>query len=539
MKNGSIKRRFAWLLIGLVLLVTAGTFVISYSALRAQDTSNRIENQYIPILNKAHELKLSVVQVQQFLTDISATRGLDGLNDGLEEAEVNAKQFRSLIQELRDLDPQNDEQYQQMLPIFEAYYATGQRMAHAYVEQGPAGGNPLMGEFDTVASNISDTVDGFVEETEKRVNTILETQVSEVQSGLVSVIAGALVLLVSIAIIYFIMNRTLVVLPRLTKELERVASGDLTSSTDIVELHSRNDEVGALCKVYKDMREHLTELVRSVTESSAGLVTASSNMINFTDTARRSMNHQQEEINQIATAVTEMSSSAREVASNGDETANSAREANEEAQSGMVEVNNTVDAISRLSAHIGQTSEVIRNLAQDSENIGGILEVIQGIADQTNLLALNAAIEAARAGEQGRGFAVVADEVRVLASRTQDSVREIQEMISRLQERAQSAVEVMQQSSSQTENSVVRSNAALQKLETITRSVRHITEMNTQIALASSQQSAVAEEVSKNINIISASTSEMAQETEQMATSGKQLELLANSLNAQITRFRI
>ena len=539
MKNGSIKRRFAGLLIVLVLLVTAGTVVISYSALRAEDTSYRIENQFIPILNKAHELKLSVVQVQQFLTDISATRGLDGLDDGLEEAEVNARLFRSLIQELRELDSQNDEQYQKMLPIFEDYYATGQRMAHAYVEQGPAGGNRMMEEFDTVASNISEEVDGFVAATEERVNAILESQVTEVRRGLVSVIVGALVLLAGIAFIYLILNRPLVVLTRLTKELQRVANGDLTSNTNTTELHNRNDEVGILCGVVKEMRQHLTELVRSVTESSAGLVTAASDMTRFTDKARRSMSRQHEEVNQIATAVTEMSASSREVANNADETANSAREANEEAQSGMAEVSNTVEAISRLSAHIGQTSEVIINLAQDSENIGGILEVIQGIADQTNLLALNAAIEAARAGEQGRGFAVVADEVRVLASRTQDSVREIQDMISRLQERAHCAVEVMQQSSEQTDNSVERSNAALERLETITRSVHHITEMNTQIAMSSGQQSVVAEEVSKNINIISTSTSEMAHETEQMTTSGQQLESLATKLSEQITRFRV
>lgn len=539
MKKNSLKKIFSWLLLCLAAVVTFGVLAISLSALNTEEISTQIKKQYIPILNKAHEVKLSVVQVQQWLTDISATRGLDGLNDGFDEAEANAQRFRMLIKELGELDPVNEGVYQKMLPVFEAYYETGQRMAHAYVESGPAAGNQLMAEFDTVAAKISEDVDSFLTATENRVNEVLETQVNMVQTGLLSVIVAGLVILIGIAFIYFIMNRALVILPVIAKELKLLASGNLTRNSDLLNTNTRKDELGELCSAAQDLREHFIELVSSVTESSASLVTASGELNEFTTTARVSMNRQQDEVDQISTAITEMSASAAEVASNANETASSAQQANEEAKFGMEEVKNTVDSISRLSTHIEETSEVIRNLAQDSNDIGSILEVIQAIADQTNLLALNAAIEAARAGEQGRGFAVVADEVRSLASRTQDSVSEIQNMISRLQERAQSAVHVMTQSSEQTGNSVERSNTALGRLDSITRSVQHITEMNMHIASASSQQSVVAEEVSQIINKISVGTSEIAQETEQMSGSGQQLEQLANNLSNKITRFRI
>jgi len=539
MKKNSLKKIFSWLLLCLAAVVTFGVLAISLSALNTEEISTQIKKQYIPILNKAHEVKLSVVQVQQWLTDISATRGLDGLNDGFDEAEANAQRFRMLIKELGELDPVNEGVYQKMLPVFEAYYETGQRMAQAYVESGPAAGNQLMAEFDTVAAKISEDVDSFLTATENRVNEVLETQVNMVQTGLLSVIVAGLVILIGIAFIYFIMNRALVILPVIAKELKLLASGNLTRNSDLLNTNTRKDELGELCSAAQDLREHFIELVSSVTESSASLVTASGELNEFTTTARVSMNRQQDEVDQISTAITEMSASAAEVASNANETASSAQQANEEAKFGMEEVKNTVDSISRLSTHIEETSEVIRNLAQDSNDIGSILEVIQAIADQTNLLALNAAIEAARAGEQGRGFAVVADEVRSLASRTQDSVSEIQNMISRLQERAQSAVHVMTQSSEQTGNSVERSNTALGRLDSITRSVQHITEMNMHIASASSQQSVVAEEVSQIINKISVGTSEIAQETEQMSGSGQQLEQLANNLSNKITRFRI
>jgi len=538
MKNNSIKKRFEWLLSGLLTVVIVGAIAISLSALRTQDTSTRIGSQYIPILNKSHELKLSVVQVQQWLTDISATRGLDGLNDGFDEADANAQLFRTLIQELRELDPANGEQYQMMLPIFEAYYETGQRMAQAYVDSGPVGGNRMMEAFDTVAANISEEVDGLLADTETRVAAVLDAQANKVRTNLISIILGGAVLIIGIAVIYLIMNRTLAALPIVAKELKRVASGNLSGDSAPHYKTTRNDELGELCSAVQDLREHFIKLINSVSESSASLVTAAGGMNQFTNTARTSMGCQQDDVNQIATAVTEMSSSANEVASNANQTATSAQEAHEEAQFGMDEVKNTVDAISSLSTHIEQTSEVIRNLAQDSNDIGGILEVIQGIADQTNLLALNAAIEAARAGEQGRGFAVVADEVRGLASRTQDSIREIQGMITRLQERAHSAVQVMAQSSDQTGASVERSNTALERLNSITRSVQHITEMNRQIALAAGQQSVVGEDVSQIINKISMGTGEIVRETEQMSTSGQQLAQMANNLSTQITRFR-
>jgi methyl-accepting chemotaxis protein len=181
----------------------------------------------------------------------------------------------------------------------------------------------------------------------------------------------------------------------------------------------------------------------------------------------------------------------QEVARNATEAAKAASHSDEEAQNGQAVVDRTINAIDALASEVDRAANVIHRLEQDSDKIGTVLDVIKGIAEQTNLLALNAAIEAARAGEQGRGFAVVADEVRTLASRTQQSTAEIQQMIERLQAGAQEAVSVMEDSRSRASDSVSSAQSAGQSLESITRSVASITDMNTQIASAADEQSAL------------------------------------------------
>ncbi|WP_420800887.1 methyl-accepting chemotaxis protein [Pseudomonas cavernae] len=234
-----------------------------------------------------------------------------------------------------------------------------------------------------------------------------------------------------------------------------------------------------------------------------------------------------------------MAATVQEVARNSAHTADAAQEADRAANSGRQVVEQMVGTIQRLSGEIGQAAEVVQALAANTANIGGILDVIRGIADQTNLLALNAAIEAARAGEQGRGFAVVADEVRSLAKRTQDSTQEIQGMIERLQEGAQQAVSVMTQSRAQAETGARQADDAGQALASITHSNRVISEMAVQIASAAEEQAAVAQDISQRIELIRDLASSNAAGSDQVNSANQSLAELAELLHAQVRYFNL
>jgi methyl-accepting chemotaxis protein len=227
------------------------------------------------------------------------------------------------------------------------------------------------------------------------------------------------------------------------------------------------------------------------------------------------------------------------VARNAVDASQAARSADQEAQSGRKVVDEVVAAIDELATEVGNSSQMILSLKDNAEQIGSVLDVIRGIAEQTNLLALNAAIEAARAGEQGRGFAVVADEVRTLASRTQESTEEIQAMIEKLQQGANAAVSAMQSGQQKTENTVQRAGSAGDALGAITEAVSRIAEMNAHIAHAAEEQSTVARDINRNVSEIHGLSSEAVNGAEMAAEASQALQTMAEELQQVIREFRI
>ena len=261
----------------------------------------------------------------------------------------------------------------------------------------------------------------------------------------------------------------------------------------------RHDEAGQVMLALKYLEKEAGGIVGRIADSSSSISSSADKLMSAIELNKVTIDSQHTETDMVATAVTEMSASIQEVASNAQLTAESATQANTEVNNSKQVVSRTMDAIHSLAADVEQAGEVIRKLNEDSDRISSVVSVISGIAEQTNLLALNAAIEAARAGEQGRGFAVVADEVRTLANRTHDSTREIQEMIEQLQDGASRAVDVMEQSRQQADNSVERGEEAVTSLNAITDAVATINDMSAQIAMAVKEQNAVAQEVSQNV----------------------------------------
>ena len=535
LKSINLRQRFLLLVVILGLAVVIQGGIIFGESTDIMDQASEVAREQVPILNRAHQLKLTVVQVQQWLTDISATRGLDGLNDGFDEAENNAQQFRQLIEELKSLDEANAERYQAMLPVFDDYYAVGKQMAQAYVEQGPAGGNQMMAQFDEVAAKMSEQVDGFLADVSEQTEARLMAQEESAVSAQYSIGIGSVIVFAGILAVYAIMARALGYLPKAVAELERVADGDLTSSLQV----NRHDEIGDLLRGIQSMRGQLHEIVTKITHSTVQLSTASEQILTTTTQTSANIQRGQSETEQVATAMEEMTATVQEVARNTADTAHAAHEANNEATDGLKVVSQSNQAIEQLASQIGSTSDIIHQVEQDSEGISSVLDVIRGVAEQTNLLALNAAIEAARAGEQGRGFAVVADEVRTLASRTQQSTEEIHNMIDQLQSGSRQAVQAMNQSHEQTQSVVEYSDAVGKSLAAIAAAVERISGMSSQISSAADEQNSVAADVSRSIVQVSDLSSQNATAAEQITASSQSLAQMSAELNALVGRFRL
>jgi methyl-accepting chemotaxis protein len=318
-------------------------------------------------------------------------------------------------------------------------------------------------------------------------------------------------------------------------DMDKCSHGDLSVNVKPNGLKDIKVLGTALQSLVQSLRTQVTAI-----DSHAGQLSQSAeNLARITNETNVGVQQQQHETDQVATAMNEMSSTVQEVAQNASLAADSAQEANTKSEQGRGVVSNTMETINGLANEIEEASRVIENLKQESENIGTVIDVIRGIADQTNLLALNAAIEAARAGEQGRGFAVVADEVRTLASRTQQSTQDIQQMVERLQSGAEKAVNVMNQSQSQAKDSVEQAALANESLVAIASMIAQINDMNTQIASAAEEQSSVAEEINKNIISISQISTQTAHGANETSEASNTMKGLATELQAVVGRFKL
>jgi len=314
-----------------------------------------------------------------------------------------------------------------------------------------------------------------------------------------------------------------------------LGEGDLTQRLPV----QGQDEMAQLATAFNAFVERMQDLVRQVGAATEQLAAASNQLSITSGETSQQVLSQQSETDQVATAMNEMTATVQEVARNANEAARSAQQTDEEASAGREVVRQTIASIQSLAAGVEDGAAVIERLSADSAEIGQVLDVIRSIADQTNLLALNAAIEAARAGEQGRGFAVVADEVRTLASRTQSSTEEIQKMIERLQGNAGNAVAAMEKGRVQGRESVAQASRAGDSLEAITGAVASINDMNAQIASAAEEQSAVAEEINRNVINISQAVDQTARGSQQISSASETLARLAADLQGQLSRFKI
>jgi len=336
---------------------------------------------------------------------------------------------------------------------------------------------------------------------------------------------------------YFVMNSIIITpLTNLALSLQAICSGDgdLSARLD----SSGKSEFAWVAGSFNTFVKKIAKTIDSIRETSEQLASASHQLAQTTHQTEQGVERQLAETTQVATAMEEMTATVQEVARNAIKASDAATTADAEAASGKNIVTKAMDGINQLASEVENAADVIHELENDSNSIGEVLSVIQGIAEQTNLLALNAAIEAARAGEQGRGFAVVADEVRTLASRTQNSTLEIQQTIERLQNRAKQAVSVMDNGRKQAVSSVEQASSASASITTISERIDTINDMNNQIAGAAEEQTAVAEEINRNINNISSVSNETSIGARNTSAASEELLALADQLRATVGQFR-
>ncbi|MFZ3183000.1 MAG: methyl-accepting chemotaxis protein [Pseudomonas sp.] len=319
--------------------------------------------------------------------------------------------------------------------------------------------------------------------------------------------------------------------------MANIASGeaDLTRSLD-----SRGrDELTALAGHFNAFTANLRNVIGQSLQAAGDLDQASQALGEIAESAQQHSQQQAQQMELVATAIHEVSYAVQDVAKNAEHAANEVRQAEDQAEQGLQNIDSSLRQIDQLSNTIGQAVAVMHSLAQESAQIGGVLEVIRSIAEQTNLLALNAAIEAARAGEQGRGFAVVADEVRLLAQRTQQSTAEIQTMIERLQSNSNAAVSVINASNDASQQTVEQARKAGESLSQIASSLRNLTNLNASIASATLEQTHVVDDINMNVTQAAALSHENALAADQSSAASQHLGHLARQLNQLLGQFRV
>ena len=501
-----------------------------------------IDEQFVKHTVMALNMEKDAIQVQQWLTDISATRAKDGLDDGFKEAENS---YRAFLKKLTALKkefqlwhyPASDiENLRTMESQFQQYYNNGKTMAQAYIDGGPEAGNKTMADFDRAAEAFSKSLQSMVKSREMAYRDAFQTvyQTEDRLQVLSLIIIGlALSLGGIVALIIRGLNYRICGLSQSINEVSK--SKDLRKR--INDEHA--DELGDAGRAFNHMMENFQGTLTQVNKAFNTMSEQSHTLHDITESTSGGMQRQSNEIDQVATAMNEMSSTVHEVARNTASAAESAKQANEATGETRQVMQKTVNSIGELAKEVERASTVISDLEAASVDIGAILETIRGIADQTNLLALNAAIEAARAGEQGRGFAVVADEVRTLAQRTQESTEEIQGLISKFQDGAKEAGAVMQKGKDSAEKSVSEVSHASEALNGISDMVASISDMNAQIANSADEQQSVVEDMNRNLVNINDETQHITDDALRAARTGEDIATLSSKIQSQVNSFKV
>ena len=526
----------------LLLIPSMGTvlFVI-YVGITTVTANNNVEllenakDIQFPALLASKNALVSMENVRDSLSSAVTT----GDEDSLQRANTLATNTRDSLTSIIQISPALASEVRPILASFNDYYDIAFGVSESMVNNTADFSRlaqlsaDMNSTFETTTANLKRFSDQRLANFRSAISESNGAAKQLVWVGIVMGIVTTLILFAAALPIVSNLRKSIVDVVNSLRDIAQ-EEGDLT-----VRIQTQNkDEVGDLVYWFNQFIEKLQGVVRDIGNSSKPLANLADNLNQVSSTARNTISAQQMAAADAKAAVDNMTQSVDEVAHSASEAAQAASEASTAADDGQRVVNQTVDSIQSLASRVEETAVVIKKLEEDSNQVGVVLDVIKGIAEQTNLLALNAAIEAARAGEQGRGFAVVADEVRTLASRTQQSTEEIQNTIEQLQSAARSAVTVMAKGTEQATVSVDEANKAGESLNAITQTISRITRMNDQIANSTGEQQTVADMISSNVDQINQRTQDTASSSEQLTLVSGELEQLSHDFNKIMQQFK-
>ncbi len=521
-----------------LLMVALGGFALLQMQ-RMHSYSDEVDKNWLPAILASNDIGLATSRVRALTLRLLTQESTADINDTL-----------ARMQEGKAALDAADGRYEALISSEQERAAYGQFVAarDRYMAQQEVVTDLIKsGRRQAAEDAVSSKLNGYADDMVARLAELTKlnqqgasaaaSNTADVYGGSVKMVLGLAVASVVATILLALMLTRSIVGPinQALQVARTIASGDLSQRVQV----EGSDEPAELLKALAAMRDSLSDTIEGISNASSQLASASEELNAVTEDSARGLRQQNNELEQAATAVNEMTAAVEEVARNAASTSEASRETDEHSRNGQDQVRQTVSSINALTNDLTETADNVESLAAEVNSITQMLDVIRAVAEQTNLLALNAAIEAARAGEQGRGFAVVADEVRALAHRTQQSTTEIEQMIGSVQKGAGNAVQAMQGSTSMAATTLRLAQAAGEALEGVTRAVSSINERNLVIASASEEQVQVAREVDRNLVNIRDLSTQSAAGAEQTNSASQELSKLAVQLRDLVARFRL